>query len=166
MADKHHLYVLALGSNRAVSARLTPARLLGEAVGLLGAQAVVVAISPIIQTPPLGPSIRLYANAAILVRSALPPPRMLHLVQSIESRLGRRRHRRWGARSMDIDIILWSGGRWRSRSLTIPHPSWLERDFVLRPLEAVAPRWRDPWSGRTVRQSRAVLRKPKGATRG
>ncbi|BBD97156.1 2-amino-4-hydroxy-6-hydroxymethyldihydropteridine diphosphokinase [Sphingobium amiense] len=166
MAGKHHLYVLALGSNRAVSARLTPARLLREAAGLLGAQAEVVAMSPIIQTPPLGPSIRLYANAAIVVRSALSPPEMLCFARSVETALGRRRYRRWGARSMDIDIILWSGGRWRSRALTIPHPAWRERDFVLRPVEAVAPRWRDPWSGRTVRQCRAVLRKPKGATRG
>jgi len=166
MADEQALYVLALGSNRPVSARLAPATLLREAVKLLGEQAEITAMSPIIHTPPLGPSTRRFANAAVLVRSVLPPARILRLVQSVETTLGRRRYRRWGARSMDIDIILWSGGRWRSRALSIPHPAWRERDFVLRPLEAVAPRWRDPWSGRTVRQCRAVLRKPKGTTRG
>ncbi|PZU07630.1 MAG: 2-amino-4-hydroxy-6-hydroxymethyldihydropteridine diphosphokinase [Sphingobium sp.] len=164
--ETHSLYILALGSNRSLSARRTPAALLREAVARIGAQAQVLDVSPIIATPPLGPSTRRFANAAIMVRSAMTPPQMLRFVQSVERSLGRRRYRRWGARSMDIDIILWSGGRWQSAALAIPHPAWRTRDFVLRPLATIAPGWRDPWGGRTVRQVEAVLRKPKGATRG
>ena len=72
-----HLYALSIGSNRPLSARLTPPRLLAEAVRRIGALGDVVALSPTIETPPLGPSRRRFANAALLVDSALPPPVLL-----------------------------------------------------------------------------------------
>lgn len=160
MADSDpHLYVLALGSNRPLSARLTPARLLDAATALIGEQARVLRVSPILSTPPLGPSARRFANGALLVESTLPPPAMLAFLQTIENRLGRRRYRRWGARSVDIDIILWSGGRWTSRALTIPHAAWRLRSFVLTPLLAIAPDWRAPRTGLSVRHLHARLQK-------
>ncbi|WP_311269846.1 2-amino-4-hydroxy-6-hydroxymethyldihydropteridine diphosphokinase [Sphingobium sp. WCS2017Hpa-17] len=154
-----HLYALALGSNRPLSARLTPARLLQAATALIGEQARVLRISPTLSTPPLGPSARRFANGALLVESVLSPPAMLAFLQTIENRLGRRRYRRWGARSVDIDIILWSGGRWASRTLTIPHAAWRGRSFVLTPLLAVTPDWRDPRTGLSVRHLHARLQK-------
>ncbi|NWK95525.1 2-amino-4-hydroxy-6-hydroxymethyldihydropteridine diphosphokinase [Sphingobium lactosutens] len=168
MADTTHLYALTLGSNRPLSARRAPARLLDEAATLIGEQARVMAISPTILTPPLGPSLRVFANGAMLIESVLPPLAMLAFLQSIERRLGRRRHRRWGARSIDIDIILWSGGTWRDRALTIPHAACRDRSFVLTPLIAIAPGWRDPVTGLAVRHLHARLQKatPKRATRG
>lgn len=160
MADTStHTYALALGSNRPLSASRTPARLLDEAVALIGHQMRVITVAPTIATPPMGPSSRLYANSALLVESPLPPPALLALLQSIEHRLGRRRHRRWGARSVDIDIILWSGGTWANRLLTIPHSAFRQRAFVLTPLVAIAPRWRDPLSGLTIRHLHARLQK-------
>lgn len=159
MTDTSHIYALALGSNRPLSARRTPARLLGEAAALIGAKARLIAVSPIFATRPIGPSARRFANAALLVESALPPPAMLAWLQGIEARLGRRRYRRWGARSMDIDIILWSGGVWRSRTLVAPHPAFRARAFVLDPLVAIMPGWRDPVTGLTVRHLRARLQK-------
>lgn len=160
MADvSSHIYALALGSNRPLSASLTPARLLQAATALIGEQARILRLSPTFSTPPLGPSTRRFANGALLVESALPPPAMLAFLQSIENQLGRRRYRRWGARSVDIDIILWSGGPWASRTLTIPHPAWHARDFVLTPLLCVAPDWRDPKSGHSVRHLHARLKK-------
>jgi 2-amino-4-hydroxy-6-hydroxymethyldihydropteridine diphosphokinase len=119
----------------------------------------VRAMAPILMTPPLGPSQRLFANGAMLVASPLPPEAMLDRLKQIERRLGRQRRRRWGARRMDIDIILWSGGRWNSRMLQIPHPAFRSRSFVLTPLRAIAPTWRDPISGLSVRQLDARLRK-------
>ncbi|MBJ7445299.1 MAG: 2-amino-4-hydroxy-6-hydroxymethyldihydropteridine diphosphokinase [Sphingobium sp.] len=154
-----HLYALALGSNRALSARLTPRQLLAEAATRIAQHARIVATSPTIETPPIGPSRRRYANAALLVQSTLAPPAMLVWLQSIEQALGRRRYRRWGARSVDIDIILWSGGVWNSPMLTIPHPAFAARDFVLAPLRAIAPGWRDPRSGLTIRHLDARLQK-------
>uniref|UniRef100_UPI0015771B8A 2-amino-4-hydroxy-6- hydroxymethyldihydropteridine diphosphokinase n=1 Tax=Sphingomonas bacterium TaxID=1895847 RepID=UPI0015771B8A len=70
---------------------------------------------------------------------------------------GRRRGRRWGARVLDLDIVLWSGGSWRSPGLTIPHPAFRDRRFVLDPMVALAPRWRDPVTGLTIRQLAAQL---------
>ena len=154
-----HCYALALGSNRPLSARLTPARLLVEAVNMMAGLGEVTATAPVIQTPPLGPSLRVFANGALLLKSSLPPEALLTQLQAIERRLGRKRFQRWGARTMDIDIILWSGGRWDGRSLHIPHPAFRERDFVLTPLCAIAPRWRDPISGLSIRHLRARLRK-------
>ena len=55
---------------------------------------------------------------------------------------GRRRGRRWGPRVLDLDLILWSGGAFRSRRLIIPHPQLGKRAFVLQPLAAIAPNWR------------------------
>ena len=154
-----HLYALALGSNRSISSRMTPARLVKAATALIGQSGHVHAISPIIPTPPIGPSQRHYANGAMLVESDLTPDAMLAHIHRLERELGRRRFRRWGARSIDIDIILWSGGRWGSRSLHIPHIAFHARDFVLRPLKAVAADWRHPVSGLRVRHLYARLQK-------
>ena len=160
-----HLYALALGSNRPLSGRRTPARLLAEATACVAELGEVHAVAPTIMTPPLGPSLRFYANSALLVASPLEPEEMLTRLQQIERQLGRRRHRRWGTRSMDIDIILWSGGRWISRSLHIPHPAFRARAFVLRPLGTIAGHWRDPVSGRSVRHLHHQLQKAVPAPR-
>ena len=154
-----HVYALALGSNRPLSARLAPARLLKEAVRLIAQSGTVLAVAPVIKTPPLGPSRRIFANSAVLVESALPPETMLLQLQAIEHGLGRQRFMHWGARRLDIDVILWSGGRWNSRSLHIPHRAFRERDFVLTPLCAIAPDWRDPVSGLSIRHLRFRSRK-------
>ncbi|MET4897180.1 2-amino-4-hydroxy-6-hydroxymethyldihydropteridine diphosphokinase [Sphingomonadaceae bacterium jetA1] len=143
-------YAIALGSNR-------PGRHGGprdEVIAALAALPGVRAVSPIIVTPPLGPSIRAFANAAALVDSPLDPPAMLAQLKAIERRFGRRRGQRWGARVIDLDIILWSGGLWRSPGLAVPHPAYAVRDFVLEPLAAIAPDWRDPRDGRWIRHLR------------
>lgn len=160
-----HRYAIALGSNRALSARLSPARLVEAAAGKIAAHGRVLARSPLVVTDPVGPSLRRYVNAALVLESLLPPQAMLAALQRIESALGRRRQRRWGARTVDIDIILWSGGPWQGKALTIPHPAFRGRDFVLAPLAAVAPAWRDPLTGRSVRHLRHRLRKPRPKSR-
>jgi 2-amino-4-hydroxy-6-hydroxymethyldihydropteridine diphosphokinase len=53
---------------------------------------------------------------------------------------------------LDLDIVLWSGGAWSSPDLTVPHIAFRERGFVLDPAAAIAPAWRDPVSGLTLRQ--------------
>lgn len=161
MADINsgHLYALALGSNRPLSGRRTPARLLEEGAAMIGALGNIQAVAPMIATRPVGPSSRMFVNSALLVESGLPPFEMLERLQGIERKLGRRRFLRWGARRMDIDIILWSGGRIDSRHLQIPHPAFRNRVFVLRPLLAIAPGWRDPHSTLSVRHLFARIRK-------
>ena len=111
-------YAIALGSNRPGRHGM-PADEVRAAVAALGDG--VRGVSAIITTAPLGPSIRAFANAVVLVESAMAPPAMLRHLKAIERAFGRRRGRRWGARVIDLDIVLWSGGRWRSAGLVVPH---------------------------------------------
>jgi 2-amino-4-hydroxy-6-hydroxymethyldihydropteridine diphosphokinase len=57
-----------------------------------------------------------------------------------------------GSARLDLDIILWSGGSFAETDLIVPHPAFRQRDFVLRPLVAIAPHWRDPLTGLHTRQ--------------
>jgi 2-amino-4-hydroxy-6-hydroxymethyldihydropteridine diphosphokinase len=111
------------------------------------------AASPVLASAPLGPSLRRYANAAAVLVSPLSPPELLARLHAIEGQFGRRRRgRRWLARPLDLDIVLWSGGAWTSPGLTIPHPAFRQRSFVLTPSSAIARGWRDPLSGLTLAQ--------------
>ena len=98
--------------------------------------------SPIMLNPADGGAGREFANAVALVETALDPPELLKRLKQIEREFGRRPGRRWGPRVLDLDIVLWSGGRFRSRRLIVPHRSLDKRAFVLQPLAAVAPAWR------------------------
>jgi 2-amino-4-hydroxy-6-hydroxymethyldihydropteridine diphosphokinase len=156
-----HVYAIALGSNRRHGRFGAPANVLSAAIAALsGGPARLLALGPTITSAAIGPSQRRYANAAALVASPLYPPQMLDALKGIERAFGRRRGRRWGARVLDLDIILWSGGVWADGALSIPHPYWTERRFVLDPLIAIAPTWRDPLTGRSVRQLAARARRP------
>ena len=116
------------------------------------------AVSPIIETDPVGPSQRRYANAAAVVETRRDPPELLGLLLGTEAVFGRRRRgHQWNARVLDLDIVLWDGGVWTSRDLAIPHPRFRERGFVLGPAAAVAPDWRDPVSGLSLAQLNARL---------
>jgi 2-amino-4-hydroxy-6-hydroxymethyldihydropteridine diphosphokinase len=97
--------------------------------------------SPIILNAARGGAGRDFANAVALVESALEPGKMLMALKSIEREFGRRPGKRWGPRVLDLDIVLWSGGRVRARGLTVPHPELARRSFVLLPLAAIAPNW-------------------------
>lgn len=146
-------YALALGAN--VRGRHgPPERALEAALGAIGG---VIAASPIERSAPIGPSKRRYANAAALIASAESPPDLLARLKAIERAFGRRPGRHWGARVLDLDIVLWSGGAWASAGLTVPHAAFRTRRFVLRPLHYIAPRWRDPVTGRSVRQLLALV---------
>ncbi|HZV10056.1 MAG TPA: 2-amino-4-hydroxy-6-hydroxymethyldihydropteridine diphosphokinase [Novosphingobium sp.] len=122
--------------------------------------------SPVIASAPVGPSRRRYANGAVLLRADCSPPRLLALLKGIEESFGRRPGQRWGARVLDLDIVLWSGGVWRSRGLCVPHLAFRERVFVLGPLAVLVPGWRDPITGRTCRQLFARLTRSRAAPRG
>lgn len=141
-------YVIAIGSNRR-GRHGAPAAEVRAAIARLG---YVRAVAPIVASAPLGPSLRRYANTAVLIDSASSPPELLVRLKAIERDFGRRRGRRWGSRVIDLDIVLWSGGCWTGPGLTVPHVAFRTRDFVLEPLVRIAPTWRDPVSGRTVRQ--------------
>lgn len=121
----------------------------------------VRAVAPVIRTEPVGPSLRRYANSAAVVETALAPPALLALAKRIERDFGRRRGgQRWTSRVLDLDLVLWSGGCFAAPDLVIPHPLFRTRTFVLGPAVRIAPRWRDPLTGLTVRQLHARLTRP------
>ncbi|WP_447762577.1 2-amino-4-hydroxy-6-hydroxymethyldihydropteridine diphosphokinase [Sphingopyxis panaciterrae] len=152
------LYAIGLGSNRRHVRFGDPRHVLMAALAALESDDIEpVDASPIIASVPLGPSRRRFANAVALVASPLSPPEMLGRLQAIEAAFGRRTGQRWSTRTLDLDILLWSGGAWSDAGLTIPHPAMNARGFVLGPLAAIVPEWRHPIAMRSVRQLAARL---------
>ena len=150
-------YALGIGSNRRHGRHGVPEAVVAAAIAAIAAEGIAVrAASRIHRTAPLGPGGRRYANAAAIVASDLAPPALLARLKAIERRFGRRRGRRWGSRVIDLDILLWSGGRWRSRTLQVPHAQIARRRFVLDPLAQVAAGWHIG-GVTTVRHARARL---------
>jgi 2-amino-4-hydroxy-6-hydroxymethyldihydropteridine diphosphokinase len=124
----------------------------------------VYAHSAIIESAPIGPSQRRFANAAAILASPLSPPELLERLQSIEAHFGRvRRGQRWRARTLDLDILLWSGGIWSQSCphLHIPHPGFRSRGFVLIPAATIAGDWKDPVTGLDIRQLHSRFNRPK-----
>lgn len=161
------LYAIGLGSNRRHARFGDPRAVLMAALAALESNDIeAVDASPIIASDPIGPSRRRYANAVALVASTLTPPQMLARLHAIEATFGRRVGQRWSARTLDLDILLWSGGVWSDGALTIPHPAIDQRAFVLGPLRAIVPNWQHPLHRRSIRQLAARLGRPKPVDRG
>ncbi len=159
-------YAIGLGSNRA-GWHGQPRNELRAALDAIACEpARLVTVSPLIATAPLGPSKRRFVNAVAILETDEAPPALLRRLKAIERSFGRRRGQSWAARVIDLDILLWSEGTWASAGLVVPHARFRERRFVLDPLVQVAPGWRDPVSGCTVRQLRARLTRPAPAPRG
>jgi 2-amino-4-hydroxy-6-hydroxymethyldihydropteridine diphosphokinase len=150
-------YLVALGSNRRHHLYGRPREVVLAAMEELSALGTVSARSPVLSTDPLGPAQRRFANAACVIESEFDPPAMLAGLKRLEREFGRRGSRRWGDRVLDCDVVLWSGGVWQDRQLVIPHPEFRKRAFVLAPASAIAPAWRDPIGGLTLRQLNARL---------
>lgn len=160
MTQHLYLYAIALGSNRR-GRHGNPVQNVRAAAEAIGADH----LSCIRATPALGPAGRGFANAAAILESSLDPPALLARLKQTERAFGRRRGRRWGPRVLDLDILLWSEGPFEDGGLVIPHPEFRRRSFVLDPLAEIAPDWRDPLTGLTVRQLRARLARPRPVDR-
>jgi 2-amino-4-hydroxy-6-hydroxymethyldihydropteridine diphosphokinase len=121
----------------------------------------LIGVSSIHETRPISPIPQgLYLNAAVTLRSSLPPRDLLGLLFTIERSFGRDRAReqRWGPRTLDLDLLLYADRIIEEPGLTIPHPRLHERLFVLDPLAEIAPDWVVPSLGRTVRSLRDAIR--------
>ncbi len=142
MSGATHLYAIAIGSNRPHGRFGRPPQVVESAIARLDEDFGLFDASLILLNKAQGGAGRDFANAVALVESDLDPPEMLRSLKKLEREFGRRRGRRWGSRVLDLDIVDWSGGRWRSRSLTVPHGAAAERAFVIEPLASIAPSWR------------------------
>jgi 2-amino-4-hydroxy-6-hydroxymethyldihydropteridine diphosphokinase len=111
-----------------------------------------VRLSPFYETEPVGgptgqPK---YINAAGIIQTTLPPEELLTVIHQIEADFGRIRAERWGARTLDIDILLYDNRIVESPTLTIPHIEMLHRQFVLVPAGDIAADWVHPLTKRTI----------------
>lgn len=94
-----------------------------------------VSVSKLYQSPPMGPQDQPhYHNAAVQLITHLAPLALLDELQRIENESGRIRLRRWGERTLDLDLLLYAEKNIINERLTVPHVGILERDFVVIPL--------------------------------
>ncbi len=135
------LYAIGIGSNRSTWLG-RPAATVAAAIARLDAEFELFDASPIVLNPATGGAGRDFANAVALVRTEHSPPALLDELKAIEREFGRRSGRRWGPRPLDLDILAWSGGQFRSRALAVPHPQLAQRSFAVGLLASVSPYWR------------------------
>jgi 2-amino-4-hydroxy-6-hydroxymethyldihydropteridine diphosphokinase len=103
-------------------------------------------------TAAVGPPQPDYINACITVKTNLPPHELLTLLLAIEDQFGRIRKERWGARTLDLDLLLYDQQILHTEQLELPHPRMNQRAFVLVPLAEIAPDWIDPISLQSIEQ--------------
>ena len=110
----------------------------------------VKAVSPVYETEPWGvePGTQPpYFNAVIVVKTTLPPSSLLERAHAVEEAFHRVRDERWGARTLDVDIVAYDGVLSDDPQLTLPHPRAHERAFVLVPWHDVDPEAQLPGRG-------------------
>ncbi|MBU6216660.1 MAG: 2-amino-4-hydroxy-6-hydroxymethyldihydropteridine diphosphokinase [Acidobacteria bacterium] len=100
----------------------------------------VVAVSPVYETDPVGgPDQGAYLNLVVELATAIEPRELLAICHRLEANAERVREERWGPRTLDIDMVWVEGVVSDDPALTLPHPRWMERRFVLAPLRDLAP---------------------------
>jgi 2-amino-4-hydroxy-6-hydroxymethyldihydropteridine diphosphokinase len=91
-----------------------------------------------------------YINGCALLRTSLMPNSLLGVLLATEAHFGRERRDRWGARTLDLDILLYEDFILDTPNLTIPHPRMCDRAFVLLPLAEIVPDWIHPINGSAI----------------
>lgn len=141
--------LVSVGSNLGDSAKL-----LDDTVVRLSAASGIFGVKPSgwCQTQPVGgPTGQpVFLNGAIALDSELSPRSLLATMQQIERELGRTRHQRWDARTIDLDLLLFGDEIIESDALVVPHPRMLGRRFVLEPAVEIAPQMVHPRLGWTL----------------
>ncbi len=132
-----------LGDSRAILAAALAA--LNETAGIQ-----VLARSHWYRTAPIGPPQPDYLNGCALLQVTHSPLGLLDILLSVENKFGRVRRERWGARSLDLDLLLYAAQILSTPKLELPHPRLRERAFVLVPLAEIAPDWLEPVTGLAI----------------
>jgi 2-amino-4-hydroxy-6-hydroxymethyldihydropteridine diphosphokinase len=127
-------------------------------------QIAVVASSPLYRTAPVGGPVGQpdYLNAVLELVTRLSPLELIDYCRELEQRGGRRRDVRWGARTIDIDLLFIDDLVCSTPQLTLPHPRLHTRLFVLQPLSDLAADLIHPLSGRAVSELLSALPRAAG----
>ena len=152
---KQQIYI-ALGSNLGDRAGN-----LARALQLLPARGVHIRqVSDFLETRAYGATDQPdFLNAVARVETGLAPEQLLQVLLQVEKLMGRVRKRHWGERNIDLDLLLYGDLVYQSKTLTLPHPDMLNREFVLAPLAQIAPKLVHPVAGKTIRELWAELNK-------
>ncbi len=127
-----------------------PVRQVNTALAAVGRlpESRLLACSGLYRSAPMGPQNQPdYINAVAGVQTSLSAEVLLEALQAIESAHARVRGERWGARTLDLDILLYGDEVINTPRLTVPHPGIAERNFVLAPLAELAPQLSVPGRG-------------------
>lgn len=96
--------------------------------------------SPFYRSRPMGPQDQPdFVNGVALLQTSLPAESLLDELQQLEQHHGRVRERRWGPRTLDLDLLLYGRDTINTDRLTVPHPGIADRDFVLQPMLDIDP---------------------------
>ena len=147
--------LIALGGNVG-DVRATFQKAIANICGMT--QGALLARSSDYATPPWGEVQQArFVNACIEIETGLDPGALLFTLHRIENKFGRDRanERRWGPRTLDLDLIAYDDVSIETPELTLPHPRLFERAFVLAPLAEIAPE--RVIAGRSVRAALAQL---------
>ena len=144
---EQEIAAIALGSNLGESKKI-----LQGAIASLEQIGTVLRISSWYRTAPIGPEQPDYLNGCLLLHTPEPATRLMQQLLQIEDQFGRTRTIRWGARTLDLDLLLKGSEVFKSQRLTLPHPRMHERGFVLVPLAEIYPDWIHPIQHTSVTQ--------------
>tara|TARA_R100001143_G_scaffold36203_1_gene33711 strand:- start:1135 stop:1644 length:510 start_codon:yes stop_codon:yes gene_type:complete len=136
------MVVIGLGGNLA-----DPRRRLCQALAALAAlpDTRLVSHSDLYASAPVGPQDQPdFINAVAALETSLTPLALLDALQGLENAAGRERHRHWGERTLDLDILLWGDQAIDLPRLSVPHPEFTRRAFVIGPLLDLLPDCRLP----------------------
>lgn len=156
------MILLGLGGNLPSKAGPPDATISAAIEALDQAGAKVTKRSRLYRTAPVPASDQpWFANEVIAVKTRLPPRELLALLHRVEAEFGRERKEVNGARTLDIDLLAYDGKVQvgGGGEPVLPHPRLTQRAFVLLPLREVAPRWRHPITGESVKRLIASLPK-------
>jgi 2-amino-4-hydroxy-6-hydroxymethyldihydropteridine diphosphokinase len=137
---------LALGSNQGQSIEN-----IKKAIKLLDTSVSITQSAPFYRSHAIGYTDQPdFINTAILGNTNLEPLPLLKFLKQTEQMVGRIERFRWGPREIDIDIIFYDDLVLKSDELTIPHPEFKSRDFVLQPICDINPNFKDPLSKHSI----------------
>ena len=150
----HKTVYLSLGSN--LGDREENLR---SAIAKLAEFGNVVAVSSFYETEPVDVPAQQpwYLNCAVKFETEKMPRQLMSAILTLEQSMGRQRRPNKGARTIDIDVLLFGSSVIELPALTVPHPRMHQRRFVLEPLSEIAPDARHPVFKRTLRELRDAL---------